>query len=267
MMPKSGKVINFPWHRPMDFKKAYSEAAWDIKEYHQMHFRDMAITREKNKPRLAAIDKGQSKCGPHANYSAKFVFLNKTSEANAKALGYNTVDEVIKAAQSGKLHFDTCKYIELCWKSKNDAGELYQAGFPAWDTLITRQQLRHRPILTTCAAECIIDFCPDLLHGDTLLRIVSEAGYDPKMLRDRYCLNGCMADVNMFTDRVVSALGISREPRSTADELWVCNNMDQFNQYCLFLNSKPWHFSALLPRRQNGASEIPAGKQVIEIDD
>jgi hypothetical protein len=112
-------------------------------------------------------------------------------------------------AESGQIDWDLCKEIMICWNpgKKGTTQELKQAEFRVYDTLITRKQLAERPILTRRAAECIVDFCPDMLWRETLLRIVSEAGYGNKDVRDRFCYNGCHCDKATITKRIAAALG------------------------------------------------------------
>lgn len=125
------------------------------------------------------------------------------------ALQRRTPDDIIEAAEDGKIDWDLCKEIYICWNpgKKGLTQDLVQAKFRIYDTLITRQQLKIRPILTRRAAECVVDFCPDMLWRETLLRIVSEAGYGNKDVRDRFCYNGCHNDKATVTKRIAAALG------------------------------------------------------------
>ena len=142
-------------------------------------------------------------------YSGNFSFASEADRQKALALQRKTPDDIIDAAEAGKIDWDLCKEIFICWNpgKKGLTQDLVQAKFRIFDTLITRKQLETTPILTRRAAECIVDFCPDMLWRETLLRIVSEAGYGNKDVRDRFCYNGCHNDKATITKRIAAALG------------------------------------------------------------
>lgn len=155
-------------------------------------------------------------------YSGNYSFATEADLAKALALQRRTPDEIIEAAQENKIDWDLCKDIYICWNpgKKGLTQDLEQAKFRIYDTLITRKQLKDTPILDRRAAECIVDFCPDLLWRETLLRIVSEAGYGNKDVRDRFCYNGCHNDKATVTKRIAAALGQKQiaGPRTKARE-------------------------------------------------
>ncbi|KAI6790486.1 hypothetical protein KC363_g1234 [Hortaea werneckii] len=142
-------------------------------------------------------------------YSGNYSFATEGDRQKALALQRKTPDEIIEAAEERKIDWDLCKEIYICWNpgKKGLTQDLVQAKFRIFDTLITRKQLQDVPILSRRAAECIVDFCPDLLWRETLLRIVSEAGYGNKDVRDRFCYNGCHNDKATVTKRIAAALG------------------------------------------------------------
>ena len=117
----------------------------------------------------------------------------------------------------GRITFDACADIMICWNpGKTGISEgLKQARFSIRDTLVTRQQLAKTPVLTLAAAQCVVDFCPDMLWRDILLRVCSEAGYGNKQIRDRLCLNGNYCDKATITKRIGSTLG-QKQQQSTA---------------------------------------------------
>ena len=92
--------------------------------------------------------------------------------------------------------------------------DLQQVRFSVRDTVVTRQQLAITPILTARAAERIVDFCPNLLWRGTLLRMLSEAGWGNKDVRERFCRNGCYCDKATFTKRVSAALGYKQQQQT-----------------------------------------------------
>ena len=136
--------------------------------------------------------------------------------------------------------------------------DLQQVRFAVRDTVITRHQLANTPILTPRAAECIIDFCPNLLWHGTLLRILSEAGWGNKDVRDRFCRNGCYCDKATITKRVSSALGQKQQqtpslPEPAADvqsptleDLSAYDeNVKAFGHYIDFFGKRPGHHRSM----------------------
>ncbi|KAK5136326.1 hypothetical protein LTR08_003699 [Meristemomyces frigidus] len=151
----------------------------------------------------------QENIGGDPNYSGNLSFASEIDRVKALALGHKTPDEIIDAAEANQFSWDLCKGIFICWNpgKKGLTQDLSQAQFRIYDTLITRKQLKETPILTRRAAECIVDFCPHMIWRETLLRIVSEAGYGNKDVRNRFCSNGCNYDKATITKRIASALG------------------------------------------------------------
>jgi hypothetical protein len=100
----------------------------------------------------------------------------------AADLGYGNLDDLITAAEEGAVDLDVAFTFKITWNpgTKVMAADLRQAVFSVRDTVLTRRQLHSKPILTRRAAECIIDFCPDMLWRSMLLRVTSEAGLGNK---------------------------------------------------------------------------------------
>jgi len=165
---------------------------------------------EDGRPRSRTGPKGNKEnVGGDPYYGGQFSFTSSDSQAKALALHCKSPTEVIERAENGQIDWALTKDIIICWNptKKGTTQELVQAQFRVWDTLITRKQLAESVILTKRAAECIIDFCPDLIWRETLLRIVSEGGCGNKDVRDRLSYNGCHADKATITKRIASALG------------------------------------------------------------
>lgn len=156
-----------------------------------------------------------------------------------------TVDEVIEAGEADKLTMDELFRIKICWSpgKKGNSQDLEQAKFSAKDTVITRKMLAKTPVLTHRAGECIIDFCPDLLWRDILLRVLSEAGFSNKDIRDRFCLNGSFSDRATVAKRLGAALGKdTNPPRGKGKEAaleWCETNRDDFDNYQAFFGKRP----------------------------
>jgi len=160
-------------------------------------------------------------------------------------MGMRTVDELIEAGVADKISLDELFRIKICWSpgKKGNSQDLEQAKFSVKDTVNTRKMLAKTPILTHRAGECIIDFCPDLLWRDILLRILSEAGFSNKDIRDRFCLNGSFSDRATVAKRLSAALGKdTNPPRGKGKEAaldWCETNRDDFDNYQAFFGKRP----------------------------
>lgn len=153
-------------------------------------------------------------------HSGNFAFATPADQEKAKKLKAKTPDEIIAGAEAGTIDWNLCKDIMICWNpgKKGTTQELEQAVFSIKDTLVTREQLARTPVLTVRAAQCIIDFCPDILWREVLLRMIAEAGLANKDVRDRFCLNGCYCDKATITKRVTAALGAKQELNSARNK-------------------------------------------------
>ena len=160
-------------------------------------------------------------------------------------MGMRTVDELIDAGMNDKLSLDELFRIKICWSpgKKGNSQDLEQAKFSVKDTVNTRLMLEQTPILTHRAGECVIDFCPDLLWRDILLRILSEAGFSNKDIRDRFCLNGSFSDRATVAKRLSAALGKdTNPPRGKGKDAalnWCETNRDDFDNYQAFFGKRP----------------------------
>ncbi|KAK5112125.1 hypothetical protein LTR62_004468 [Meristemomyces frigidus] len=148
-------------------------------------------------------------------YSGNFCFITEVDRTEALRLHprFLSPDDILHAIETGSPEIDglveSTKKIRICWNpgKKGTTQELVQASFRLYDTVITRQQYLECKILTKRAAECIIDFCPDMLWREVLLRVSSEGTCSNKDVRDRMCFNGCYADKATITKRIAAALG------------------------------------------------------------
>lgn len=160
-------------------------------------------------------------------------------------MGMRSVDELIEAGMEDQIPLDDLFRIKICWSpgKKGNCQELEQGTFSVKDTVITRKMLAKTPILTHRAGECIIDFCPDLLWRDILLRILSESGFSNKDIRDRFCLNGSFSDRATVAKRLGAALGKdTNPPRGKGKEAaadWCETNRDDFDNYQAFFGKRP----------------------------
>ena len=183
--------------------------------------------------------------GSDPYHSGNFAFASPEDQQLASTMGMRTVDELIDAGMKDKMSLDELARIKICWSpgKKGNSQDLEQAKFSVKDTVNTRKMLAKTPILTHRAGECIIDFCPDMLWRDILLRILSEAGFSNKDIRDRFCLNGSFSDRATVAKRLSAALGKdTNPPRGKGKEAaldWCETNRDDFDNYQAFFGKRP----------------------------
>jgi hypothetical protein len=183
--------------------------------------------------------------GSDPYHSGNFAFATDEDTKLAVSMGMHSPDMLIEAGETEKLPLDKLSLIKICWSpgKKGNSQELEQAVFSVKDTVITRKMLVESPVITHRAAECIIDFCPDLLWRDILLRILSEASYSNKDIRERSCLNGCWSDRATIAKRLGAALGKdTNPPRGNGKEAaldWCETNRDDFDNYQAFFGKRP----------------------------
>lgn len=178
-----------------------------------------------------------------------------------------TVVDLMAAAHLDNLNMDQLNGINIRWNQskRGIAQALQQVVFSIRDSVLTRNQLSWTPILTDRAAECLIDFCPDLLCRDTLLRITSETSLGPKRVRDRMCLNGNYLDQSSITKRIGSALGKKQQAKALNEEaaaaaaaaLYKTNKADYAEYQAFFGNSSS---------RKSGAVQLGKGKRNVTED-
>ena len=149
-------------------------------------------------------------------HSGSFCFATQDDQQRAFMIQKRSPDEIMDAYENGIVSLNDCAHFKICWNpgKKGITRGLEQGRFSIKDTILTRQQLTNTTILTRRAAECIVDFCPDLLWREMLLRIASEAGFGNKDVRDRMCHNGNYCDKATITKRIGSALG-QKQQQST----------------------------------------------------
>lgn len=154
-----------------------------------------------------------------------------------------TVEDLLRGGIDGSIELKFLDIIHICWNpgKKGHTENLQQVKFTVKDTLVTRKQLSEIPVLTKEAAECIIDFCPDLLFDNMLLRITSETQLRNKEVRDRLCMNGNYLDKATITKRIGSALGQKQvaSPRAGASEETYKQNVDDYSDYQNFFGKGP----------------------------
>jgi hypothetical protein len=137
-------------------------------------------------PSILAKQNGPKKkdgnTGGDSYHAGNFMYATPSDGKRAAEVGYNNPDDVIGATEEGMVDLNVASAVKITWNpgTKVMAAGLRQAVFSVRDTVLTRRQLYTKPILTRRAAECIIDFCPDMLWRSMLLRVTSEAGLGNK---------------------------------------------------------------------------------------
>jgi len=161
----------------------------------------------------------------------------------------------MEAVELGQISLAVCGTIKIYWK-KGAPQELRQVQFSINDSVLTRQQLARTPILNKAAAWCIIDFCPDLLWREILLRITSETALRNKDVRDRMCKNGQLIDKATVTKRISSALGqkqgqyaasknggvgvrLPKGPYAPGEEVYYNLNCSDYSDYQAYFGKGP----------------------------
>jgi hypothetical protein len=205
---------------------------------------------KKERKKREGRPKGETGGDPY--HSGNFAYASPADEAIATKLGYDLPDDLLDAAEEGKIDPDVQASIKICWNpgKKGMTENLEQGKFSVRDTIATRKQLEQTPILTRVAAECIVDFCPDMLWRSMLLRITSEAGYGNKDVRDRFCYNGCYCDKATITKRISAALGQKQtQPKSKGYQPgeweWYDENVKDFSKYIDFFGMRTSHRNML----------------------
>lgn len=189
--------------------------------------------------------KARGDAGSDPYHSGNFAFASQQDQDLASSMGKRTVDELINAGMTDEISLDDLFRIKICWSpgKKGNCENLKQVKFSVRDTVNTRKMLDQTPILSHRAGECIIDFCPDLLWRDILLRILSEATFSNKDIRDRFCLNGSFSDRATVAKRLSAALGKdTNPPRGKGKEAaldWCETNRDDFDNYQAFFGKRP----------------------------
>lgn len=166
--------------------------------------------------------------------------------------------DAIWAGIDGHLTPDQMAQLKIVWNPSKKGGPegLRPAEFTVRDSVLTRQQLEKTPILTFRAAECLIDFCPELLWRGTLLRVTSEGGHGNKDVRDRFCHNGSYCDKATITKRISAALGQKQvQPKSKGyqegEYEWYEQNVKDYTNYIEFFGVRTGHRNMLKIQMQS----------------
>ena len=138
--------------------------------------------------------------------SKRLCFLRDIDQQHCSALGYNTVSEAVVAAMRNPFNHDLARIMVY-----NDPGDSRIPGlrvphFSVMDFARTRLQLLHFDhTYPDLAGKRIVDFCPELLWGDTLLKVTSQTSLPSCDVQKRLGLNGTMMSDSTITKRIGSA--------------------------------------------------------------
>ena len=209
-----------------------------------------------------------------ANSSGSYSWADGRIAAIAAHMGYESPLDAIDAGMDGQLDATQMAQLAIVWNPSKKGGpdNLLPAVFTVKDSVLTRQQLEKTPILTPRAAECLIDFCPELLWRGTLLRVTSEAGLGNKDVRDRFCHNGSYCDKATITKRISAALGQKQvQPKSKGYQPgefdWYDQNVKDFTNYIEFFGHRRGHRNMLKIQMQGDKRKAKMQEQSREAGD
>ncbi|OQO09181.1 hypothetical protein B0A48_06072 [Cryoendolithus antarcticus] len=217
--------------------------------------------------RRKTADTGNSSPAPdNSALVGNFAFESDTDRAKALSLSSKMTkpEDLIIAGEDMTISLDVLATIKIFWSpgNKGPSQNLHHAVFSVTDAILTHQQLAGTKILNETAAKCIIDFRPDLLWRETLIRILSEGNMSNKEIRDRVCLNGCNSDRATITKRLGAALGNNSSTVKDNYEAevkyvrWANGNRRDYKDYQSFFGKHP------PPVRELVYPKIPEGTVV-----
>lgn len=170
------------------------------------------------------------------HFSGSLIFADVASQKRFNGLSHTTIEDAINAAMLNPYD-EVLMNIEVA----HDPGDSILANLDRpritiMDIARTRLQLLHVRVLTKRAAECLIDFCPDLLNTYRLLQVVSETDFGNTSVQIRLGYNGSMLSDSTITKRVSATLG--REYDKEAAEIafkkdpeFKKTNRDNYHKY------------------------------------
>lgn len=249
---------------------------------------------QKRKTRAKKPDGAGNPAGNADNASDKdyYSFVSQEDKQRALALGCNTPEEVVAiwdrqrdpalqldsdfklVAKWGKdlLMPKHVAMIKICWSPGKGGrtASLEQAVFTIKDHIYTWSQIKQRPILLEQAAVRILDFCPDKVNKEILLRISAEGGLSNTAIRNRLCENGCYVDKATITKRIGATMGQKQQQHPTRmgkngvtvqdtdkvkgyapgqNDYYTMNSQD-YNNYMLYFGRKIPHREGLRMKRE-----------------
>ena len=219
-----------------------------------------------------------------AQQFGSYAFATSEDAVLAQQISNGNPGEIMLAYEAGQVSLDHCAKIKIVWNAGNKGSkeELEHVRFSIKDSIVTRQQLDTMPVFTHKAAERIVDFCPDMMWRDMLLRIVAEAGFGNKEIRDRMCHNGNYVDKATITKRIGAALGQKQaqaatkkkqvaESSSTAetkpkeyangDDAYYKANVVDFSNYMEFFGHKASHRIMLQADRESKKRKLGSAER------
>lgn len=151
-------------------------------------------------------------------------FSSDEDQHRCEDLGFYTVSDAVKEALRNPFNNDLAHI-----KVYNDPGDSRIPGltvpdFSVMDFARTYLQLQHFEghTLSHVAGLRMIDFCPEMLRGQTILRVTSQTDLIPTDVQKRLGLNGAMLSDSTLTKRIGSACeqGGHKETNSANHKLY-----------------------------------------------
>nr|OQO28270.1 hypothetical protein B0A51_04360 [Rachicladosporium sp. CCFEE 5018] len=205
--------------------------------------------RQKGGCRKATDNCNSSPAPDNSALVGNFAFESENDRARALSSSPKMTkpEDLIIAGEDMAISLDVLATIKIFWSpgNKGPSQNLRHAVFSVKDAILTHQQLAQTKILNETAAKCIIDFRPDLLWRETLIRILSEGNMSNKEIRDRVCLNGCNSDRATITKRLGAALGNNSSTVKENYEAevkyvrWANGNRRDYKDYQSFFGKHP----------------------------
>lgn len=226
----------------MDWPTAQAQSHWNDGIYDPALLHEMDLLRQKNRALISCHEKGkkgktddQEDGSPQADDhnsdprppvggvkgSAMTDYYSFATEADRQKalqdLKCRTPEEVMDKYFRKLVSLDICAGIKICWNphKKGLTQHLTQVRFSVKDSVMTKEQIEHMPILSRTAALRMIDFAPNMLWKAMLLRTTSEGGVLNSEIRERMCDNGNYLDKATITKRIGTALGQKQQQSVT----------------------------------------------------
>ncbi|KAF4550209.1 Hypothetical protein D9617_18g034000 [Elsinoe fawcettii] len=140
------------------------------------------------------------------HFTGRLVFSDDVTRQRFEKLPYGTIEAAVEAAMRNPFD-DDLKTIEVTYDPGDSIlKDLDLPRISIVDIARTRLQMLHIPIITIRAAECIIDFCPDLLIGFRLMQVLSESSFSNNTIQLRLGYNGSMLSDSTLAKRITTAI-------------------------------------------------------------
>ncbi|KAF2228229.1 hypothetical protein BDZ85DRAFT_255624 [Elsinoe ampelina] len=151
------------------------------------------------------------------HFSGRLAFADQENWEKFQILPYNTIEEAIEAAMTDPFDKNLMSIEVTHDPGDSILSDLDLPRISIMDIARTRLQLFHIRVITKRAAECMIDFCPDLLLGFRLMQVVSETDFGNTGIQFRLGYNGSMLSDSTLTKRISSAVALEHNKTRAAE--------------------------------------------------